>query len=117
MKKYIIAIAIGTIAGVAVAEQYPAQEKENERRDWAEYAKVSEWIGTFGSTVSTQYVGIARTTKNSTATPAQADSVWRITKTVWGADGLTITSKQVSRVASGNSFGESWTNRASATYR
>lgn len=115
MKKYIMAI-IG-LAGMVLAQEYPSQRIDNDQQDTAEYAKVSAWVGTFGTTVSTQYVGIARTTKNSTATPSQGAAVWRITKTVFSADGLTILSKQVSRTALGESFGESWTNRASAIYR
>lgn len=116
MKKY-IAIAIIGIGFLALAEEYPAQDKNLDIQQYAEYAKVSEWVGTFGTTVATQYVGVARTTKTSAATPSTNASVWRITKTVFAADGLTITSKQVSRASDGRSFGESWTNRVSATYR
>ena len=116
MKKYIAIIAIG-IGTLLFAEEYPAQDKNLDMQQYAEYAKISEWVGTFGTTVATQYVGVARTTKNSTATPSTNAAVWRITKTVYASDGLTINSKQVSRASDGRSFGESWTNRVSATYR
>ena len=115
MKKY---IAIGiVISGLALAQEYPAQDLNLDKQDIAEYPKVSSWVGTLGTTVATQYVGIARTTKKSSAPPSQSAPVWRITKTVFAADGITIISKQFTRVTGGRSFGESWTNRVAATYR
>lgn len=93
------------VAGLILAEDYELA-----------YTKLWETVGTPGSTAVTQYIGTARTTINSTATPPASAAVWKIQKWTYDAAGNLLEQK-TARPSNGALFGNVWTNRAAATYR
>ena len=106
MKKYIIAIAIGTLSGVAIAQQSNMND-----------ARSSRYIGE--TTGVTNYHGIATVNINTTAANVSNES-WRIIKTVTDASGNVVSIQMAyntnyvdDRALTRNA----WTNRASATYK
>jgi len=72
-----------------------------------------------GTSSCTNYLGWARTTENSTATPSTSEALWKITKEVLDSDGVVIESKNAYGSGEGYNalWSNVWTNRASATYR
>ena len=106
MKKALLLLAlVGTIAVGA-----------DTRNKGEEYSFIKESNGT---TSCTNYLGWARTTENTTATPSTNDAVWRIVREVLDADGVVVESKNAYGSGTGNNalWSTSWTNRASATYK
>lgn len=103
MKKYIIAIAIGAIAGLAYAQN----------RVGVEYSYIGEAVGT------TNYLGVARTTENTSGTPSTSDAVWKIIKTVTDASGNITSVKHAYGSGTGDNapWSTAWTNRVNATYK
>ena len=67
----------------------------------------------------TNYIGLARTTQHSTATPSPNDAVWRIIKTVVDSSGNVVSVKNAYGAGTGDNslWTTAWTNRVSATYR
>jgi hypothetical protein len=105
----VLVLAIGTMA--FADSKRPAQDQI----DQAEYKVVSEWIGTLGTTVATNYYGEARVTSKTSTAPSTNDAVWRIKKTVFDSTGLP-TSKGIARGTNGSPWSVAWTNRVAATY-
>lgn len=67
----------------------------------------------------TNYIGMAKTTEYSTATPSPNDAVWRIIKTVYDSSGNVVSMKNAYGTADGDNslWSTAWTNRVNATYR
>jgi len=85
--------------------------------DYYQKADTQLWetIGTMGSTAATQYVGFAQTSKHTEATPDTTAAVWKIKKITYDSSGEVLTIKHA-RPSSKKLYGETWTNRLSATY-
>ena len=103
MKKYIIAIAIGALAGVALAQRSTGE--------------ATTYIGETSGT--TNYLGMARTTENTTATPSTNAAVWKIIRTIEDASGNILSIKHAYGSGTGENslWSTAWTNRVSATYK
>lgn len=106
MKKYIL-LSLALLCGIVVAEQTADK-----------HARASSYIGeTVGTT---NYLGVAITTQNTSGTPNISNEVWRITRTITDASGNIIS---INHAYNGNYTGNvqlwknAWTNRANATYK
>jgi len=102
MKKYIIAIAIGAIAGVAIAQQPTG----------VSYSYIGETVGVMN------YLGVARVDENN-ATPSTSALNWKIIKTVTDASGNIVSVQHAYGSGTGDNslWSTAWTNRAAATYK
>ena len=101
MKKVIIALAL--IAGVAVAA--------------TKFGEAYSYIGETSGT--TNYLGMARTTENSTGTPSTNAAVWKIIRTIEDGSGNILSIKHAYGSGEGDNslYTTAWTNRAAATYK
>ncbi len=99
--KYIIALAV-LIAGIAIAAGHGEA-----------YTYVGETVGT------TNYLGVTRTTENTSGTPSTNDAVWKIIKTVEDGSGNVLTIKHAYGSGDGDQalYTTAWTNRVNATYK
>lgn len=102
MTKYITALAL-IVCAICVAQTH----------NGTAYTVVSETVGT------TQYVGSARTTEYSTATPSTNAAVWAIVRIVEDSSGNLLEVKNAYGDGEGiNSlYSTAWTNRVNATYK
>lgn len=80
------------------------------------YSKIGETLGT---TVTTNYLGFAKTTQGSPATPSINSAVWKIIRTVKDADGNVTEIKNAYGSGDGDNalWSTAWTNRVGATYK
>ena len=99
-KPYIISTLI-LLAGIALAQENQA----------VSYTTISETTGT------TQYVGSARVTINTT-TPTDVQAKWAITKIVTPSAGnFTVKTAYGAGVGDNALFSTAWSNRVTATYK
>lgn len=115
MYKFIICLAVTSFV-LAFGKTFPSEDYAYVERERIAYAKKSAWVGTFGTTVATNYVGIAETSVDTTNEPSVNADVWQLKKTVFDSDGLTILEQKTARGENGKLFEFAWTNRVDATY-
>lgn len=101
MKKVLALVLIGCAVCVAQTQVGKA------------YSYIGETSGT------TNYLGMARTTENSAATPSTNDAVWKIVRTITDGDGNVLSVKNAygSGTKDNSLWTTAWTNRAAATYK
>ena len=74
---------------------------------------------TNGTASTTNYVGLARTTENTSGTISANDAKWKIVRTVLDASGneVTVQNAYGSGVGDNALWTTAWTNRVNATYK
>lgn len=102
MKKLIMISLLILVAGISFAQ----------RSIGVAYSIEEETVGT------TNYVGLTRTTENTSGTPSTNDAVWRIIRTVTPSTGNSTTKNAYGSGIGNNSlWTTAWTNRVNATYK
>ena len=107
MKKKALALTLAFIATLAIAQQ-------NIGVSFTLIADDSN-----GLTSCTNYIGRARVTENSVATPSVSNAVWNITRIVLDSNGAIAEKKNAYGSGTGDNslWTTAWTNRVAATYK